>query len=104
MSGVILARSFVILADSFLERNSTATTVISAVAPGAITLFVMWLWRRNDNATKTFDYRVIDDLPLFSSHERPKGLHVTYFGVAVTRCAGHDASLLGLARVSRSAV
>jgi hypothetical protein len=67
-----------ILADSYWQRNSTAVTVVVAVAVGAITLLVMWLWRHRDRQSKTLDYRVISDIAIVRSHNRPEKLRVVY--------------------------
>lgn len=66
------------MAESWVERNETMVLAVIAIAVGAVTLLVMWLWRERDKQSKTLDYQVIDDLPVFAGHDRPKHLKVTY--------------------------
>lgn len=67
-----------ILADSLLERNGTLFQVLTAVLVAIGAGIGGWWLRSRNKQTMTLDYQVIDDLPVFSGHERPKDLTVTY--------------------------
>jgi hypothetical protein len=68
----------VLLADSFLQRNSWLPGVISAVVLYIIGTSITLYFRQKDKASKTLDYRIIDDVPIFSGHDRPEKLRVIY--------------------------
>lgn len=70
-----------LLADSFIERNGTAILAILAIITivvAGVTVFLMWWWRRQDRQSKTLDYRVISDVSIITSHNRPQKLKVVY--------------------------
>src|SRR5262245_20388350 len=69
----------VLLADSFLERNGTVVQVLAAVLVGIVVLAIERYWHYRDKSTKTLDFRVISDVPLFPDSNRPSDLKVTYF-------------------------
>jgi hypothetical protein len=64
----------VLFADSVLQRNSASVTIALFIVATSITLYL----RQKDKASKTLDYRVIDDVPIFSGHDRPEKLRVIY--------------------------
>lgn len=68
----------VLLAESFLERNTTTVTLIATLTVGIVGWWLLWFFRAKDKETKHLDYRVIDDLPIFSSRHRPPRLKVAY--------------------------
>lgn len=68
----------VILADSFLQRNSWLPGVSVAIVLSIIATSITLYLRQKDEASKTLDYGVIDDVPIFSGHDRPEKLRVIY--------------------------
>jgi hypothetical protein len=74
----------VLLADSFLERNSWFPGVVVAVLLFIIGTASTLYLRQRDKDAKHMDYRIIEDTPIFSGPERPELLQVTYFGEDVT--------------------
>jgi hypothetical protein len=69
----------VLLADGFLQEYPWLPEVAVGIAASAIPLLITWLWRRKDRQTKTFDYEIIDDVPVFSGYARPKDEVVPVF-------------------------
>jgi hypothetical protein len=69
---------------AFLDQYPWVPEVVAGTAGVVVTLFITWLWRQSDKDTKTFDYRVISDIPIFFERERPEDLKVTYKNVDVS--------------------
>ena len=73
-----------ITAQGFLIQYPWLPEVVAGTAGVVITLLVTWLWRQSDKDTKTFDYRVISDIPIFTHRDRPEDLKVTYKNLDVS--------------------
>ncbi len=74
----------VLLAESWVERNPTSIGVIATAVVGIIGWLLLWYFREKDKNSKHLDYRIISDIPIFSSSDRPIHLNVTYFEERVT--------------------
>jgi hypothetical protein len=70
----------VLLADSFLQRNSWAPGVAAAAVLFLFGVLINLVLRQRDKESKTFDYRVISDLPILSNRPDNDGLKITYLG------------------------
>lgn len=73
----------VLMAQSFVERNGSLLQIIAAVLIWILGGVVGYLVYRYRRSRKTFDYRVISDLPILSHRPDDEGLKVTYNGVDV---------------------
>ena len=71
-------------AQGFLIQYPWLPEVVAGTAGVVVTLFITWLWRQADKDTKTFDYRVISDIPIFTQRDRPEDLKVTYKNLDVS--------------------
>ena len=67
-----------LLAEGYLDRNSWITGIAVPVLVGIAVLAIERYWHRKERNTKTFDYRVISDIPIFTERDRPQDLKVTY--------------------------
>ena len=74
----------VLLAESFIERNGTLLQILAAVVIAVVSAVGGWLLRRHNQQTKTFDYRVVSDLPILSNRPDDDDLKVTYMGEEVS--------------------
>jgi hypothetical protein len=72
----------VVLADGFLQEYPWLPEVVVGIVATALTLLVTWLWRRNDEQSKTLDHRVFDDVAVFPL-SRPEKLKVVYEDIEV---------------------
>jgi hypothetical protein len=72
------------MAQSFIQANPWVPGVAAAVVLFLLTWLINFILRQRDRASKTFDYRVIADTPIFNSSARPANLRVTYQGVEVS--------------------
>jgi hypothetical protein len=68
----------IVLADSFLQRNATALGLVGTVIVGVIGWVVAWLIYKNGKRRKHLDYRVVSDIPILASGNRPQELKVVY--------------------------
>ena len=67
-----------LLAEGYLDRNSWIIGIAVPVLVGIAVLAIERYWHRKERNTKTFDYRVISDIPIFTERDRPQDLKVTY--------------------------
>lgn len=72
-----------ILADDFLQRNPWVPGVVAAVVLFLIATAINFYLRQRDKESKTFDYRVVSDIPIFFGPNRPADLKVMHFGLEV---------------------
>jgi hypothetical protein len=68
----------VLLAASFLERNSWLPGVVVAIVLFIIGTSVTLYLRRRDKDSKHLDYRIVSDIQIVRSHNRPETLKVVY--------------------------
>lgn len=66
------------LADSFLERNGTLFQILATAIGLALTGLGGWWLRSRNKKSKTFDYRVVSDLPILSHRPDDNELKVMY--------------------------
>lgn len=64
--------------ESFLDRNSWITGVVVPVLVGIAVLAIERYWHSREKSTKTFDYRVLSDVPILSHRPDDNLLKVTY--------------------------
>jgi hypothetical protein len=68
----------VLFAESFWERNSTAITVIVAIAVAAVGWYLLWYFYEKGKERKHLDYRIVSDIPIIANHKTPEELKVVY--------------------------
>jgi hypothetical protein len=74
----------VLLAASFLERNSWVPGVVVAVVLFIIGTGISFYWRRGDKESKHLDYQILSDTPIITSRDKPQILKVIYGATEVT--------------------
>ncbi|MBN7489671.1 hypothetical protein I3U56_04395 [Mycobacteroides abscessus subsp. abscessus] len=60
--------------NTFLDEHSWLPGALIALT----VLFIHWRWRIRDTDSKTLDYRIEEDEPIFSSADRPNNLEVIF--------------------------
>jgi hypothetical protein len=73
--------SCVLLAENFLHANPWVPAVVVTVVLFLLTWLFNSILRQRDRETKTFDYRVLSDISIFTEADRPEDLKVTYKGI-----------------------
>jgi len=68
----------VLLAESWIERNSSVVNLIEMLAIGIIGWWLLWYFRGKDKYSKHLDYRVLDEVRILSGSDRPEKLKVIY--------------------------
>jgi hypothetical protein len=66
----------VLLAESFIERNTTSITVVAAVVLALFTVWFSWYLHQEDRKLRAFDHRVVSDLAILSGHAKPDYIKV----------------------------
>lgn len=73
-----------LLADGFVEHNPWAPGVMAAVVLFIVGTGITLYLRRRDKDSKTFDYRVVSNIAIVTSHKRPERLKVVFGTVEVS--------------------
>ncbi len=84
-SGMVSYFGGMILADGFIGRNPWLPGVVSAIVLFVIGTGITLYLRRRDKDSKTLDYRVVSNIPIVTSHERPEQLKVIFGLMVVTQ-------------------
>lgn len=66
------------MAESFIERNPWSPGVAAAVVLFVIGTGITLHLRFRDKQSKTLDYRIVSDIPIITSHNKPELLTITF--------------------------
>ncbi|WP_133054116.1 hypothetical protein [Mycobacteroides saopaulense] len=73
-----------LLAEDFVGRNPWVPGVVSAVVLFLVGTGITLYLRQRDKDSKTLDYRVVSNIAIVTSHERPERLKVIFGKLEVT--------------------